>query len=113
MGKITNLEFFTKNAKDDGLGIITCDTCRAMGNKCDKTDHCPTLSEFANFLNGNTVILTQLEYDVLNCLNINHKLALMEDVPVIRDFISKGHFKYAKGKGLTIQEVIDRAKVVD
>lgn len=112
MAKFTNLEIFTKNAIKDS-GIITCDTCRAMGNKCDVLGHCPTLSEFANFLNENTVVLTQLEYDVLNCLNIDHKLALMEDVPVIRDFISKGHFKYAKGKGLTIQEVIDRAKVVD
>lgn len=112
MGKITNLEFFTKNAEDDS-SLITCGICKAMGNKCDKLNYCPTLSEFANFLNGESVLLTQLEYDVLNCLNIDHKLALMEDVPVIRDFISKGHFKYAKGKGLTIQEVIDRAKVVD
>ncbi len=113
MEKITNLELFTKNVKDNDSGIITCDTCEAMGNKCDGLRHCPTLSEFANFLNGESVVLTQLEYDVLDCLNIDHKHALMEDVPVIRDFISKGHFKYAKGKGLTIQEVIDCAKVVD
>ena len=111
MEKLTNLEFFTKNAIKDS-GIITCDTCRAMGNECNILDHCPTLSEFANFLNGNVVVLTQLEYDVLDCLDIDHKNALMEDVPVIRHFISKGHFKYAKDKGLSIQYILDHAKVV-
>lgn len=118
MERATNLEFFTENIKRDGFNIVTCAICRGMGNDCEECDHCPTLYEFAEFLNDKevsmkSILLTPLEYDVLVYLNINSKGVLMEDIPVIREFISKGHFKYAKGRGLTIQEVIDRAKVVD
>lgn len=118
MERATNLEFFIENTKDDNYNTLSCGTCKAMGTECGKLDHCPTLSELAEFLNDNksfdnNVLLSKLEYDVLDCLNIDHKCALMEEVPVIRDFISKGHFKYACGKGLTIQYILDHAKVVD
>lgn len=117
MERTTNLEIFTENIKRDGFNVVTCAICRGMENNCEECDHCPTLFEFAEFLNGKDVsmkniLLTKLEYDVLDCLDINHKCALMEDVPVIRDFISKDHFKYAKGKGLTIQYILDHANVV-
>ena len=118
MERITNLEIFTENIKRDGFNVVTCAICRGMENNCKECDHCPTLFEFAEFLNNKDVsmkniLLTKLEYDVLDCLDIDHKCALMEDVPVIRNFISKGHFKYACGKGLTIQYILDHANVVD
>lgn len=115
--KEINFNTFINNLEDNNFNTVDCDICRAMGGDCEGWDHCPTLSDLAEFLTGEIVTkksinLTELEYDILQALAPEYGDEPLQSCPVISNLIGK-HFRGVKDRSLTVSMVITCARVVD
>lgn len=112
-----NFNTFIDNIRNVEDESVDCATCRGMGFECNKIECCPTLSELAEYLTGEvvenkTIKVTQLEYDVLQVLRLNHGDEPIKSCPVICDLL-ENHFKRVPSTSLTITEIFKRAEVED
>lgn len=115
--KEINFNTFINNIETEDVETVPCEICNAMGGDCVEWDHCPTLSDLAEFLTGEIVVkksirLTQLEYDILYALAPEYGDEPLQSCPIISDLIGE-HFRWVKDKSLTVSMVITCAKVVD
>lgn len=109
---------FIDNIKTNDVDTLDCLLCRAMGNDCDKIDSCPTPSDLAEFLTGESVIknpikLAKVEYDILQALSHEYEDICFNLCPIACDLQLQGYFKQVYDDRLTIGQILSRAEVED